>query len=205
MHKQSWVMVRYAFLAQLGTINITGTFIRGLETTATYDPTTQEFILNSPTLTSLKWWPGSLGHTATHAIVVARLITKGQDYGIHLFIVQIRSLEDHKPLPGIQVGDIGPKFGYFGMDNGFLRLDNVRIPRDQMLMKYAQVQPDGTYSKPPTDKITYGTMVFIRAGLVYYSAHKLAKAVTIATRYSVVRRQTQNRPGYVSIVICSIN
>lgn len=35
-----------------------GTFIRGLETTCTYDPATEEFILNSPTLTSYKWWPG---------------------------------------------------------------------------------------------------------------------------------------------------
>lgn len=35
-----------------------GTFIRGLETTATYDPKTEEFVLNSPTLTSFKWWPG---------------------------------------------------------------------------------------------------------------------------------------------------
>lgn len=35
-----------------------GTFIRGLETAATYDPATQEFVLNSPTLTSYKWWPG---------------------------------------------------------------------------------------------------------------------------------------------------
>lgn len=35
-----------------------GTFIRGLETTATYDPTTEEFVLNSPTITSYKWWPG---------------------------------------------------------------------------------------------------------------------------------------------------
>lgn len=35
-----------------------GTFIRGLETTCTYDPHTEEFILNSPTLTSYKWWPG---------------------------------------------------------------------------------------------------------------------------------------------------
>ena len=43
------------------------------------------------------------------------------------------------PLTGIKVGDIGPKFGYFGMDNGFLQLDNVRIPRDQMLMKYSKV------------------------------------------------------------------
>uniref|UniRef100_A0A1X7T9X5 Acyl-coenzyme A oxidase n=1 Tax=Amphimedon queenslandica TaxID=400682 RepID=A0A1X7T9X5_AMPQE len=174
-----------------------GTFIRGLETTATYDPSTEEFVMNSPTLTSMKWWPGSVGHTATHAIVVARLITKGKDEGIHLFIVQLRSLEDHKPLPGIKVGDIGPKFGYFGMDNGFLHMTNVRIPRDHMLMKYAHVSRDGTYSKPPAeaDKISYVIMVYARALIVDHSAETLARAITIAIRYSVVRRQTQNRPG----------
>uniref|UniRef100_A0AAN0JCZ4 Acyl-coenzyme A oxidase n=1 Tax=Amphimedon queenslandica TaxID=400682 RepID=A0AAN0JCZ4_AMPQE len=174
-----------------------GTFIRGLETIATYDPSTEEFVMNSPTLTSMKWWPGSVGHTATHAIVVARLITKGKDEGIHLFIVQIRSLEDHNPLPGIKVGDIGPKFGYFGTDNGFLHMTNVRIPRDHMLMKYAQVSRDGTYSKPPAeaDKISYAVMVYVRALIVDHSAETLARAITIAIRYSVVRRQTQNRPG----------
>lgn len=35
-----------------------GTFVRGLETTATYDPQTKEFVLNSPSLPSYKWWPG---------------------------------------------------------------------------------------------------------------------------------------------------
>ena len=35
-----------------------GTFVKGLETTATFDPKTNEFIMNSPTLTSMKWWPG---------------------------------------------------------------------------------------------------------------------------------------------------
>ncbi|XP_019862094.1 PREDICTED: peroxisomal acyl-coenzyme A oxidase 1-like [Amphimedon queenslandica] len=69
-----------------------GTFIRGLETTATYDPSTKDIVMNSPTLNSMKWWPGSVGHTATHAIVDARLITKGKDEGIHLFIVQIEAL-----------------------------------------------------------------------------------------------------------------
>lgn len=172
-----------------------GTYLRGLETTATYDPTTQEFVIHSPTQTSIKWWPGGLGHTSTHAIVPARLITKSKDHGMHLFIVQLRSLEDHTPLPGISVGDIGPKFGFFGMDNGFLKLDNVRIPRDQMLMKYAKVAPDGTYLKPPTDKITYGTMVQVRTGLVLFTAHGLSRALVIAVRYSVVRRQGEIEPG----------
>jgi len=41
-----------------------------------------------------------VGHTSTHAVVYARLITQGVDHGVHPFIVQLRSLEDHSPLPG---------------------------------------------------------------------------------------------------------
>ena len=58
-----------------------------------------------------------------------------------------------------------------------------------------QVKPDGTYIKPPTAKITYGTMSYVRAGIVIMSARSLAKTVTIATRYSVVRRQGQPDEG----------
>jgi len=52
-----------------------------------------------------------LGKTATHAIVMARLFLAGKDHGPHAFIVQIRALTTHLPLPGIEVGDIGPKCG----------------------------------------------------------------------------------------------
>lgn len=55
-----------------------GTFIRGLETTATYDRTRKEFVIHSPTLTSTKWWPGGLGKTADHAVVIARLFIDGR-------------------------------------------------------------------------------------------------------------------------------
>lgn len=33
-----------------------GTNLSRLETTATYDPKTEEFILHSPTVSSAKWW-----------------------------------------------------------------------------------------------------------------------------------------------------
>uniref|UniRef100_A0A8D0SBS6 Acyl-coenzyme A oxidase n=1 Tax=Sus scrofa TaxID=9823 RepID=A0A8D0SBS6_PIG len=171
-----------------------GTHLRGLETTATYDPATEEFILNSPTVTSIKWWPGGLGKTSNHAIVLAQLITQGKCYGLHAFIVPIREQGTHKPLPGITVGDIGPKFGYDEMDNGYLKMDNYRIPRENMLMKYAQVKPDGTYVKPLSNKLTYGTMVFIRSFLVGEAARCLSKACTIAIRYSAVRHQSELRP-----------
>uniref|UniRef100_A0A3Q3MC61 Acyl-coenzyme A oxidase n=1 Tax=Mastacembelus armatus TaxID=205130 RepID=A0A3Q3MC61_9TELE len=173
-----------------------GTHLRGLETTATYDPATQEFVLNSPTVSSIKWWPGGLGKTSNHAIVLAQLYTRGNCHGLHAFIVPIRDMSTHEPLPGIVVGDIGPKFGFNEVDNGFLKLENVRIPRENMLMKYAKVEPDGTYMKPPSAKLTYGTMVFIRSMIVGASACALSKACTIAIRYSAVRHQSEIRPGY---------
>ena len=60
-------------------------------------------------LPSAKWWPGGLGHTATHAVVYANLILKNKNYGPHPFMVQLRSLVDHRPLSGIILGDLGPK------------------------------------------------------------------------------------------------
>uniref|UniRef100_A0A4W3GYM3 Acyl-coenzyme A oxidase n=1 Tax=Callorhinchus milii TaxID=7868 RepID=A0A4W3GYM3_CALMI len=172
-----------------------GTFLRGLETTATYDPSTQEFVLNSPTVTSIKWWPGGLGKTSNHAIVLAQLYTQGQCRGLHAFIVPIRKMGTHEPLPGVVVGDIGPKFGYDEVDNGYLKLENVRVPRENMLMRYAKVMPDGMYVKPPSDKLTYGTMVFIRSMIVSDSARALSQACTIAIRYSAVRHQSELKPG----------
>ncbi|XP_037326729.2 peroxisomal acyl-coenzyme A oxidase 1 isoform X1 [Pungitius pungitius] len=172
-----------------------GTHLRGLETTATYDPATQEFVLNSPTVSSIKWWPGGLGKTSNHAIVLAQLYTQGNCHGLHAFIVPIRDLDTHVPLPGIVVGDIGPKFGFSEVDNGFLKLENVRIPRENMLMKFAKVEADGTYLKPPSAKLTYGTMVFIRSLIVGESARALSKSCTIAIRYSSVRHQSEIRPG----------
>ncbi|XP_078585053.1 peroxisomal acyl-coenzyme A oxidase 1-like [Branchiostoma floridae x Branchiostoma japonicum] len=197
--KEKWLKLaeNYAIIGTYAQTEIGhGTFVRGLETTATYDPKTQEFILNTPTLSASKWWPGGLGKTSNYVVLMAQLYIYGKSYGIHPFMLQIRSLEDHKPLPGVTVGDIGPKFGYGVMDNGFLSLNNVRVPRENMLMKYSRVEPDGTYVRPPSTKLAYGTMVQVRAGIVMFSGMNLAKAVTIATRYSCVRRQSEMKPGH---------
>jgi acyl-CoA oxidase len=93
------------------------------------------------------------------------------------------------------VGDIGPKIGFDDMDNGFLRLDNIRIPRENMLSGHAQVEEDGTYSPPFNDKIMYAGMLGIRANLPIMVAWLLSRACTIAVRYSLVRRQSELVPG----------
>ena len=56
-----------------------------------------------------------------------------QDYGLHAFVMQIRDLRTHLPVQGVTVGDIGPKFGYNGVDNGFLIFDHAQIRASQFL------------------------------------------------------------------------
>lgn len=166
-----------------------GSNVQGIETVAIYDKTTQEFIINSPTLTSRKWWPGGLGKTANHAIVHARLYLDGKDVGVQAFLVQIRSMEDHQPLPGIEVGDIGPKVGFNAVDNGYCAFHQIRIPRENMMMRYTKVLPDGTLVKPHSDKLVYLTMVQIRSYLIKTLGIQMGAASTICTRFSAARIQ----------------
>lgn len=59
-----------------------GSNVAGIETTATLDRATDEFVIHSPTPTSTKFWPGDLGRFSTHAVVFARLIVDDNDYGV---------------------------------------------------------------------------------------------------------------------------
>ena len=97
-----------------------GSDVAGLETTATFDLAKDEFVIHTPSMTATKWWPGEMGRFANHAVVFAKLIIEGNNYGVAPFIIQIRSLEDHKHVPGVKCGDMGPKFGYHSKDNGWL-------------------------------------------------------------------------------------
>uniref|UniRef100_A0A7I5EAH0 Acyl-coenzyme A oxidase n=1 Tax=Haemonchus contortus TaxID=6289 RepID=A0A7I5EAH0_HAECO len=178
-----------------------GTNLKKLETTATYDAKTQEFVLHSPTRTSMKWWPGNLGKSANHAVVVANLIIDGRNYGPHNFVVPLRDAETHMPFRGITVGDIGPKMAYNGVDNGFLAFHHYRIPRNNMLMKHVKVTPDGKYVPPAHAKVGYSAMVHVRAHMISTQAAFLAQALTTAIRYSAIRRQGEIQPGQGEVKI----
>ncbi|BFG06510.1 probable peroxisomal acyl-coenzyme A oxidase 1 [Drosophila madeirensis] len=171
-----------------------GTYLRGLETRADFDPKTDEFVLNTPKISSYKWWPGGLGHSSNHCMVMAQLYIDNKPKGPHMFYVQVRDEETHEPLPGIHIGDIGKKMGFIGVNNGFLGLKNVRIPRTRMLMRHAQVNADGSYVSSPSNVLTYFAMVRTRCVIAWNNAVMLAIAATIATRYSAVRRQSPINP-----------
>ncbi|KAF9998019.1 acyl-coenzyme A oxidase [Entomortierella chlamydospora] len=171
-----------------------GSNLSQLETTATFIKETDEWEINSTSFTASKWWIGGLGTLATHAVVQARLFIDGKDYGAHVFVVPIRSLEDHTPFPGIEVGDIGPKAynGFNKMDNGFARFNKYRIPRENMLMRFSKVSREGVFTKPPHAKLSYGSMVLLRSVLIKQMAFHLSRATTVSTRYLTVRRQFNN-------------
>jgi acyl-CoA oxidase len=171
-----------------------GSNVRGLETTATWSPEDKSFILHSPHLTASKWWIGSLGRTANYAVVMAQLIVDGKSHGPQPFVVQIRDLKTHEPLENVHVGDIGPKFGYNTMDNGFLLFNKVKIPHLSMLARFARVDPDtNKYARQGSPSLVYGTLTWVRSTIVMQAGSVLARGVTIATRYCAVRRQFQDR------------
>ncbi|KAJ2084360.1 fatty-acyl coenzyme A oxidase [Coemansia sp. RSA 988] len=166
-----------------------GSNLAGLETTATFDAATDEFVVHSPTLTSTKWWIGGAAHTATHCSVYAQLIVDGRRYGTKTFVVQLRDTKTFELMPGVNIGDLGKKMGRDQIDNGWIRFTYVRIPRSHMLMKHTKVLRSGKVIEPPLAQLAYGALIQGRVSMVSDSANVAKRALTIATRYASVRRQ----------------
>lgn len=172
-----------------------GSNTKAMRTTAKYDSQTKEFILNTPDFEATKIWVGNLGKVATHAIVYAQLYTPdGVCHGLHNFVTPIRDPKSLKALPGVMVGDMGEKLGLNALDNGFLAFNNFRIPRENLLDRFGDVSPDGRYITPFQDPnkrfgASLGALSGGRVGITGMCATNLKNAITIAVRYSAVRRQ----------------
>ncbi|MBF6176297.1 acyl-CoA dehydrogenase family protein [Nocardia blacklockiae] len=170
-----------------------GSDVASLETTATYDPATQEFVVHSPTESARKDYIGGAAEHARMAAVFAQLITGGESKGVHCFLVPIRD-EQGADLPGVTTSDCGLKGGLPGVDNGRIVFDHVRIPRENLLNRYADVAPDGTYESEienPSRRFftTLGTLVRGRISVGGAAAAGARVALSIALRYADRRRQ----------------
>ena len=169
-----------------------GSDVQSLETEAVYDEKTKEFVIHSPSVSSYKWWPGELGQLGNVAVVYAKTILKGKKIGVFPFIVPLRDLETHKPLRGVEVGDIGPKLGYAAKENGFIKFDKVRIPLENMPSRFFEITDKGEFIQKGNAKVVYSAMMKVRIFLLSSAAFNLGKAVAIATRYSFIRKQFKN-------------
>lgn len=182
-----------------------GSDVAAIGTTATYDPDTEEFVIHTPFRGA---WKDYLGNAALHgkaATVFAQLITGGVNYGVHCFFVPIRD-DEGSFLPGVGGEDDGVKGGLNGIDNGRLHFDQVRIPRENLLNRYGDVAPDGTYSSPidsPGRRFftMLGALVQGRVSLDGASTWASALAMTIAVSYGNQRRQFDSGAGTPEVTL----
>jgi acyl-CoA oxidase len=174
-----------------------GSNVQALGTTATYDPRTGEFVLVTPDDRARKDYIGNALH-ASHAVVFAQLVVAGVSHGVHALVVPIRDHEGQL-LPGLRVEDCGQKIGLNGVDNGRLWFDAVRVPRDNLLDRYATVTEDGRYvsgiENPDRRFFTMlGTLVQGRVCVGGAGINAAKVALAIAIEYAGHRRQFGN-PG----------
>ena len=172
-----------------------GSDVESLGTVAVFDDANQEFIINTNDLAGMKWWPGDCGLSATHVLIVARLIVKGKDHGPQCLFIQIRDPDTHKLLPGLETGDIGPKLGYNSKDNGFMRFTNFRVPMISLLGKYIKINSNGDVEHSGNMKVKYTGMMRARTTLLMSSYYNMFRALQIVSRYSVLRKQFTDSEG----------
>src|SRR3954454_11057492 len=170
-----------------------GSNVQALDTTATYDPETEEFVVHTPHEEARKDYIGNAARDGRMAVVFAQLIADGEGRGVHALLVPLRD-DDGEPLPGIRIEDCGPKLGLDGVDNGRIWFDSVRVPRENLLDRYASVAPDGTYTSPiqnPTKRFftMLGTLIQGRISVSGASISATKVALTIAIRRGLTRRQ----------------
>ncbi|KAL9647346.1 hypothetical protein ABK040_011711 [Willaertia magna] len=170
-----------------------GSNVRGIETTATWDQQTKEFIINTPNNLAMKTWIGGSGFG--HAgVIFAHLIMNGEDKGVHVFLVPMRDQKTGQLLKGVYVEDCELKLGLNGIDNFSFGFKNVRIPRVNLLNRYSDVTPEGKYvCKFKTEGQHFGATVGeLSGGRIIIAAVGMGACkvcLNIAIRYSSVRKQ----------------
>ena len=184
-----------------------GSNVQALDTTATYDPEAEEFVIHTPHEQARKDYIGNAARDGRMAVVFAQLIAcrqgipqcaggpgaGGEGRGVHALLVPLRD-SDGETLPGVRIEDCGPKLGLDGVDNGRIWFDAVRVPRENLLDRYASVAPDGTYTSPienPTKRFftMLGTLIQGRISVSGASISATKVALTIAIRRGLHRRQ----------------
>lgn len=191
------------YLHRIGTLQLPGCFamtetnhgsnVKGIETTATYQADTQTFIIHTPNHHARKEYIGNAALHGQMATVFAKLILDGQDYGVSAFIVPLRD-EQGKTLKGITIEDCGRKMGLNGVDNGVIYFDQVVIPKEHMLDRFASINDEGKFESPiSSDNRRFftmlGTLVGGRIGIPRSGLAASKSGLAIAIRYGDQRRQ----------------
>ncbi|HTX08232.1 MAG TPA: acyl-CoA dehydrogenase [Solirubrobacteraceae bacterium] len=191
------------YLRATATLELTGCFamtetghgsnVQALETTATYDPATDEFVIHTPSESARKDYIGNAACHARLAAVFAQLIVDGEGHGVHALVVPLRD-EQGTLRDGVGIEDCGEKMGLNGVDNGRIWFDHVRVPRDALLNHYGGVNDAGAYESPIENAnkrffTMLGNLIQGRICISGASVSASKSALTIAVRYGLRRTQ----------------
>jgi acyl-CoA oxidase len=192
-----------AILPRAGTLELPGCFamsetghgsnVADLRTVARFDPTRGDFVLHTPDPLARKDWIGNAARHGRMAVVFAQLETGAEAHGVHAFLVTIRN-DDGSTAAGVTIEDCGEKEGLNGVDNGRITFDRVRVPREDLLNRFADVSPEGVYSSPiasPSKRFftMLGTLVAGRISVAAAALSAAKSGLAIAVRYGERRRQ----------------
>lgn len=191
------------YLQKIGTLELPGCFamtetghgsnVKGIETTATYNHSTKTFSIHTPVESAQKEYIGNAALHGRMATVFAKIIIDGKDYGVGAFIVPLRN-ENGELMPGVFIKDCGRKLGLNGVDNGVIRFNQVTIPADEMLDRFASVNSEGKFESPiASDNRRFftmlGALVGGRIGIPRSGIAASRSGLTIAIRYGDGRKQ----------------
>lgn len=170
-----------------------GSNVQALGTVATYDVATQEFVVTTTTEAARKDYIGNAAAHARLGVVFAQLEVAGERHGVHAFVVPLRD-EDGAVLDGVRIEDDGRKMGLNGVDNGRIWFDHVRIPRENLLNRFADVTPAGVYESDienPNRRFftMLGTLIQGRVCVGGAGINASKVALTLAVKYANRRRQ----------------
>jgi acyl-CoA oxidase len=182
-----------------------GSDVQSVHTTATYDPATGEFVIDTPTESARKDYIGNAARDGRMAAVFVQLYTHDERHGVHAVLVPLRG-DDGEVLPGVEIIDDGHKQGLNGVDNGRLAFRGVRVPRENLLDRYGSVAEDGTYSSSIESEnrrffTMLGALVRGRVSVSGSAVGAASLAQTIAVRYGEARRQFAAPGGEEEIVV----
>ena len=157
-----------------------GSDVAAIGTTATYDEKTGEFVINTPFRAACKDYLGNAAVHGTACVVFAQLIVGNVNHGVHALYLPIR--DENGFLPGVGGEDDGPKGGLNGIDNGRLHFDNVRVPRENLLNRYGDVDENGVYT---SDIASPGRRFFTMIGTLVQGRVSLDGASTVASKLAL--------------------
>ncbi|WP_405164345.1 acyl-CoA dehydrogenase family protein [Nocardia sp. NBC_01499] len=178
----------YAFAAtEIGR----GTNLMFIGTEVNYRHADRSLHITTPSDDAAKYWIGNSLFSATHAMILARLVIDGVDEGHHWFRVPLRPTEGALPFPGVRIRRADPKGGIVGNQTGMIHFDQYRMPMDALLSAWAHIDGSGGYVCEIPRRERYlrclGTFSQERVFPVTGAAAVLRRCAAITLRYSTHR------------------